>query len=137
MFLINRLKLIVILLTLFVTLGYAEAAYAGQLVFSGQNPAIFAGANPGNASVLMAGVKRPNDPRQSSLNGALSPSKIVEQSVLSQASSRINDQIFNSTPGSSGTFDLGGGSSIAYTNIAGVITLTVVNGQGTTVIGGF
>ena len=40
-------------------------ATASTLSYSGQNPAIFSGANPSNASVLLAGVNRPKDPKQS------------------------------------------------------------------------
>lgn len=135
----NRMnkKLVTCALGFFFSTVLTEESKAGPLTFTGQNPAIFAGANPGNASVLLAGVNRPSDPRQASLSSSLSPSRIVEQSVLSQASARINNTIFNSAPGASGSFDLGGGNMISYTNIAGIITLTVVNAQGTTVIGGF
>ncbi len=111
-------------------------AQASNLSYGGQNPAIFSGANPANSAALLSSVDRPKSTAMTA-NNTLSASSIVEQSVLSQASQKINDKIFNSAPGQSGTFDLGGGSTISYANVAGVVTLTVVDSHGITVIGGF
>ena len=126
-------------LSLYLLLSAAGAldARASEQVYQGQNPAIFAGANPANAGVLLEGVVKPNNPNAAASTAGLTASSVVEQSVLAQASQQINNQIFNSTPGQSGTFQLGDGSSISYQNVLGVISLTVTDSHGVTTIGGF
>ena len=101
---------------------------ASQLMFQGQNAGIFPSANPADTSQLMLSVAKPT---QSTATPSVSPSTLVEQSVLSQISSKIYQDIFNS-PSNSGSFDLGTGSTISYLKAGGNITITIydpVNGK--------
>lgn len=112
----------------------AQSAYAGNLIFRGQNAAIFPDANPGNTASLLASTVRPRDPKTIAPSVGLTPAQVVQQSVLGQISSQINSQIFDGNQGS-GTFDLGGGNIISYVRANGDIIITVVDPRtGTTTI---
>lgn len=120
------------LTALFVLLLSAGEALAGNLSYQGQNPAIFAGANPGNAAALMASVSRPKNPDLLSAGaGRLSSAELVQQAVLSQVSNQIYTQIFDNA-NVTGNFDLGDGNAISYLRTGGNLVITItdpVNGQ--------
>lgn len=91
-----------------------DASHASNIVFQGQNAALFPDANPSNNALMMMSVDRPSNPRTASATGKLNSATLIEQSVASQISAKIYNQIFTST-NTAGTFNLDNGSSIAYT----------------------
>ncbi|NBO18779.1 MAG: hypothetical protein EBV03_06060 [Proteobacteria bacterium] len=118
-------------LILFLSLFSADAQ-AGVLLFQPQNPAVFAGANPGGNAALLASTVRPKDPRTTSFGAnSLNVGLLVQQSVVGQISSKINDQIFNSAPGAFGSFPISG-YNIQYVNNGGVLTVTFTDANGAT-----
>lgn len=115
--------------------SFAAPAFAGPMVFQPQNSAIFADASLTGNSALLASTVRPKDPRSLVNTNPLTPERIVQQAVLGQISAKINDKIFSSNPGDVGSFNIGGGSTITYTNVGGQLEITFFNpGSGTTVI---
>jgi hypothetical protein len=107
---------------------YSTCAQASAVVFAGQNPAVFPGANPANASVLLASTNRPRDPAAAAAAaaGQLDPASVVQQSVLGQISAKINDQIFNGGQ-AAGSYDLGSGNLINYVRAGGNLTIYVTD----------
>jgi hypothetical protein len=98
-------------------------AIASELVFQGQNAALFPGANPSDTSALMNSVVKPNAPPATT--ATLSPSSLILQSVESQLSTEIYNGIFN-TSNASGTYNLGGGNSISFVRPGnGTIQITI------------
>lgn len=99
--------------------GWAEAS---AIVFEGQNAALFPGANPAANALLMASVNKPqNTGSPPAAPSLLSDSQILEQSVLSAATAKLENQIF---AGGSGSKDLGGGHTISWNTVGGVETIT-------------
>jgi hypothetical protein len=113
----------------------SNIASANPLTFTGQNAGIFPTANPSDTAAMMNSVVKPNNPNIVS-GTAVSSSQFILQSLESQISNKIFTTIENSAPGDAGTFALSDGSSIAYTNVAGTITVTITNASGvvTTVV---
>lgn len=107
------------------------SAQASNLTFQGQNAGLFPGANPSDTSVLMNSVAKPAvSPGSYSIN----PSTLIEQSILSQISSKIYNQIFQGTA-ASGYYDLGNGSTVSYARSGGYITINITSPtNGTTTI---
>jgi hypothetical protein len=113
---------------------FATNAQASQILFRGQNAGLFPDANPGAMGILMNSVDRPENPQLASALGGISPSTLVMQSVQSQISAEIKDQIFNGGA-ASGTFDLGGGSIISFIRAGGNVNITFIDPvHGTTTI---
>lgn len=112
--------------TAIVTGFIAHTAMAAPILFRPQNPAIFANAPINGNAALLSSVVRPDDPNVRAPSSALNPGRIVQQSVLGQVSSRINDQIFGGSE-LTGTFDLGDGSSIAYDRTGGILIINVID----------
>ncbi len=110
---------------------HSPAADASNLVFQGQNAGLFPGANPSDTSVLMNSVEKPT---AKSTISSISPATLIEQSIVSQISSKIyNDMFKGSAP--SGSYDLGGGNTISYLREGGYITVTITSpGNGTTTL---
>jgi len=118
--------------TAFLTFGCSTNTEASQLVFQGQNAALFPNANPADTAALMNSVHKPSQP--ASTLPVVSPATLIQQSVQSQISSKIYNDIFTGTS-ASGFYDLGGGSSIGYTRSGGYITISITNpANGTTTI---
>jgi hypothetical protein len=125
-----RARLALVLSAIFLTT--APAAFASELVFQGQNAGLFPNANPSDTAQLMLSTVRPNPPAVTI--PTLSPTQLVEQSVLGTVSTNITNQIFN-TSNASGNFNLGGGSTISYTRANGQVTITFTDpATGTTQI---
>lgn len=114
-----------------------NAAFASPIIFTGQNAALFSGANPADTTALMSSVVKPNDPNAAS-NASLTSQSLILQSVESQISSNISTQIFNTSNIGTHTFALGDGSSITYTRPgsggAGTVTITLVDTKGTSTV---
>ena len=111
--------------------GPSPIAYASNLTFQGQNAGLFSGANPSDTSILMNSVVKPTP---SSSIPTLSPATLIEQSIVSQISSKIYNDIFKGTA-ASGYYDLGGGNTISYTRSGGYITVNITSpGSGTTTL---
>ena len=111
--------------------SHTLAAEASNLTFQGQNAGLFPTANPSDTSVLMNSVAKPV---ATSTIPSISPATLIEQSIVSQISSKIYNQIFSGTA-ASGSYDLGGGNSISYTRSGGYITINITSpSNGTTTL---
>jgi hypothetical protein len=111
---------------------YAGAAVASPLTFRGQNAAIFPDAYSGNTSALMNSVPKPK--AKAATTPVIDPARLIQQSLQSQISSKIYNDIFNTTS-ASGSYDLGGGNLISYVRVGGNIEISITNPtNGTTVI---
>ncbi len=109
----------------------SPAAEASNLTFQGQNAGLFSTANPAGTSVLMNSVAKPV---ATSAYSSISSATMIQQSIVSQISVRIYNEIFKGS-GASGSYDLGGGNSISYLREGGYITVTITNpANGTTTL---
>ncbi|MBV8939861.1 MAG: hypothetical protein JO089_08520 [Alphaproteobacteria bacterium] len=104
----------------------ALPAYASTLTFEPQNAAIFSGANPSDQSLMLQSVVRPANPAVSAAATGISPASLILQSVESQISSKINNEIFNTT-NPSGSFDLGGGNKIDFVRTGGNVVINITD----------
>jgi hypothetical protein len=110
----------------------ADGASASELLFTGQNAALFPQANPADTAALMNSVHKPSPDTSSST--AVSASRLIQQSLESRISSKIYNDIFDSAE-ASGFYDLGNGSTISYVRAGGNITITINDpANGSTVI---
>lgn len=120
------------------TIIYAGAAAASPLTFRGQNAAIFPDAYSGNTSALMNSVPKPKAP--ATTTPVIDPARLIQQSLQSQISSKIYNDIFTTKDANgnllqSGNFDLGGGNLISFSRDDGNIQITITSpSTGTTVI---
>ena len=118
-------------LGLAVLVSHSPVAEASNLTFQGQNAGLFSTANPSDTSVLMNSVTKPV---VTSTIPSISPATLIEQSVVSQISSKIYNQIFTGTA-ASGSYDLGGGNTISYLRSGGYITIDITSpSNGTTTL---
>jgi len=109
----------------------SPSAEASNLVFQGQNAGLFSTANPAGTAVLMNSVTKPV---ATSTSSSISSATLIQQSIVSQLSMRIYNEIFKGS-GVSGYYDLGGGNSINYLREGGYITVTIINSKnGTTTL---
>ncbi len=104
-----------------VALSTPPAAIASNFTFQGQNAGLFPNANPSDIAILMNSVNKPT-----STPANLTTSALIQESVISQISTKMYNDIFNGTA-AAGYYDLGGGSSISFKRSAGYVTLTVVD----------
>ncbi len=112
-------------------LSHSPVADASNLTFQGQNAGLFPTANPSDTSVLMNSVSKPV---ATSTIPTINPATLIEQSVVSQISSKIYNQIFSGTA-VSGSYDLGGGNSINYLRSGGYVTINITSpSNGTTTL---
>lgn len=98
-----------------------SAAQASNFTFQGQNAALFPNTNPGNMSVFMNSVEKPP-----TKTDTVDPASMIEQSIISQLSSKIYNDIFKGTA-VSGYYDLGDGSAISYSRSAGSIKVDITD----------
>ena len=99
--------------------------------FQGQNAGLFSSANPSGTSLLMNSTPKP---KVSSSSSSINPATLIEQSVVSQISSKIYQDIFTGTA-ASGFYDLGGGNTITYLRSGGYVNVTITSpSNGTTTI---
>lgn len=111
--------------------GLFAAAEGSPLIFQGQNAGLFSTANPAGTAVLMNSVTKPV---ATSAASSISSATLIQQSIVSQLSMRIYNEIFKGS-GVSGYYDLGGGNSINYLREGGYITVTIINSKnGTTTL---
>ena len=110
-------------LGLAVLASHSPVAEASNLTFQGQNAGLFSTANPSDTSVLMNSVAKPV---VTSTIPSISPATLIEQSVVSQISSKIYNQIFSGTA-ASGSYDLGGGNTISYLRSGGYVTINITS----------
>lgn len=99
-----------------------SGAEASNFTFQGQNAALFPNTNPANMSVFMNSVEKPSTSTDQTVNTA----SMIQQSVISQISSKIYNDIFKGTA-VSGYYDLGDGSAISYSRSSGYITVDITN----------
>ena len=99
------------------------SAQAGSLIYQPMNNAIFPDAPGGGNAALLASAQRPQDPSAGGIGGGLTDSEILRQSILGQASSAINQEIFQGNAASGGPFALGNGSTVEYTRAGGFVTV--------------
>ena len=105
-----------------------SVADASNLTFQGQNAGLFSTANPSDTAVLMNSVAKP------AVTSSISSATLIEQSIISQISLKIYNEIFKGTA-ASGSYDLGGGNAISYMRSGGYITVKLTNpGNGTTTL---
>ncbi|MDR3425162.1 MAG: curli assembly protein CsgF [Alphaproteobacteria bacterium] len=110
---------------------WANASRASALVFQGQNAALFPNANPSDTAALMNSVVKPTSPTSTT---SINPGTLILQSVESQISSQIYNDIFSGSA-ASGYYNLGGGNTISYLRANGEITITIVDpSNGTTTL---
>lgn len=115
--------------TLFIS--HSPAATASNFTFQGQNAGLFSSANPSGTSLLMNSTPKP---KVSSSSSSINPATLIEQSVVSQISSKIYQDIFTGTA-ASGFYDLGGGNTITYLRSGGYVNVTITSpSNGTTTI---
>jgi hypothetical protein len=119
----GRVQRLVVFLCVAVSVSYAPSAVASSFTFQGQNAGLFPSANPSDTSVLMNSVSKPTT---ASTIPTITPASLIEQSIISQISTKIYNDIFKGTS-ASGYFDLGGGNTISYTRSGGYITVDIVN----------
>ena len=111
--------------------SHSSKAEASSFIFQGQNAGLFSSANPSDTSVLMNSVSKPV---ATSTIPTINPATLIEQSVVSQISSKIYNQIFSGTA-VSGSYDLGGGNSINYLRSGGYVTINITSpSNGTTTL---
>jgi len=116
------------LIGLAVLASHTLAAEASTLTFQGQNAGLFSSANPSDTSMLMNSVAKP------AVTSSISSATLIEQSIISQISLKIYNEIFKGTA-ASGSYDLGGGNAISYMRSGGYITVKLTNpGNGTTTL---
>ena len=96
-------------------------AEASNLTFQGQNAGLFSTANPSDTSVLMNSVVKPVV-----TSTPISSATMIEQSIISQLSSKIYNDIFKGSA-ASGSYDLGSGNSISYKRSGGYITVNIIS----------
>ncbi len=101
--------------------GLSAASEGSPLVFQGQNAGLFSTANPSDITVFMNSVAKPVATSSAS---SITPATQIQQSIVSQISSRIYNEIFKGSA-ASGYYDLGGGNSINYVREGGYITVTI------------
>ncbi len=107
-------------------------AHASPLVFQGQNAALFPGANPAGTATLMNSVDKPVAALPQT--PVADPARLIQQSLQSQISNKIYQDIFQSDA-ASGFYDLGGGSSIGFERTGGNVIINITNPtNGSTVI---
>ncbi|MEI7788709.1 MAG: hypothetical protein WCI23_08660 [Chlorobiaceae bacterium] len=128
----SRLKGRVVLragaLALALLASHSSKAEASSFIFQGQNAGLFSSANPSDTSVLMNSVSKPV------VTSSISSATLIEQSIVSQISLKIYNEIFKGSA-VSGSYDLGGGNSISYKRSSGYITVNLTNpGNGTTTL---
>ena len=108
--------------------SHTLAAEASNLTFQGQNAGLFPTANPSDTSVLMNSVAKPV------ATSSISSATLIEQSIVSQISLKVYNEIFKGTA-ASGSYDLGGGNSISYKRSGGYITVNITSpSNGTTTL---
>ena len=108
--------------------SHSSKAEASIFIFQGQNAGLFSSANPSDTSVLMNSVSKPV------VTSSISSATLIEQSIVSQISLKIYNEIFKGSA-VSGSYDLGGGNSISYKRSSGYITVNLTNpGNGTTTL---
>lgn len=105
-------------------------AHASSMMYVPQNGAIFSNANPNGQALLQASAPRPYDPKSASFSSGLTDAEILKQSILAQASSAINNEIFNGIS-PQGTFPLGDGSTVSYVRNGAMVTITFTAANGT------
>ena len=137
---INRLyptrpiKITTALLSAVCVIALFSSASASNLTFQGQNAALFPGANPADTSMLMNSVPKPSSSSSAPTIPTVNPATLVEQSLESQISSKIYNDIFTGS-NASGFFNLGDGNTINYLRSGGDVTITIVSPtSGTTTI---
>lgn len=109
-------------------------AQASSLVYQPMNSAIFPDAPPGGNGALLASTVRPSDPNSGRGVGGLTDTEILRQSILGQAASAINQEIFHGSAAFGGPFDLGNGSFVSYTRAGGMVTVTLTDAGGRTTV---
>ena len=108
--------------------SHSSKAEASSFIFQGQNAGLFSSANPSDTSVLMNSVSKPV------VTSSISSATLIEQSIVSQISLKIYNEMFKGSA-VSGSYDLGGGNSISYKRSSGYITVNLTNpGNGTTTL---
>jgi hypothetical protein len=121
-----------ITLGLVISAGFYNTSMASTLLFEPKNPAFFSNTNNASIGQLMNSVRRPEAPTPST--PALSTADIIQQGVLSQISTKINNDIFN-TSNPTGSYDLGNGNRVSFVRTGGNVVITIINATtGTTVI---
>jgi curli production assembly/transport component CsgF len=117
---------------------FPAIAGASSMTYTPINPNF--GGNPNNASGLMASAtaQRQFEKKATSTSGtSRSLSNLVLNGVASQLTNEITNRILDASSQDSGSFSLGDGSTISYTqdDIGGTATVTIVgqDGQITTV----
>ncbi|MCE1273219.1 MAG: curli assembly protein CsgF [Chlorobiales bacterium] len=101
--------------------GMPSGTLASNFTFQGQNAALFPNTNPGNMSVFMNSVEKPPTKTET-----VNPASMIEQSIISQLSSKIYNDIFKGAA-VSGYYDLGDGSAISYSRNAGTIKVDITD----------
>ena len=108
-----------------------SVADASNLTFQGQNAGLFSTANPSDTAVLMNSVAKPT---ANTVTPSISPSTLVEQSIISQISTKIYNDLFKGSA-ASGSYDLGGGNRISYVRSGGYVTVDITSpSNGTTTL---
>jgi len=110
----------------------AAVVQASPLVFAPNNGAVFSDANPnGNALILATVVKPKNTGETPEAAGAFGgiddPAVALQQSILSQVSAQINNQIFNCGANckTQDTIQVNGNSILSYsTDVNGNLILS-------------
>ena len=102
------------------------SASASQILFDPKNTAFFSGVNPASTSALLSSVVRPEKPSSSSGYQSSSPGDLVMNNVAAQISTKITNDIFNGI-NSAGTYDLGDGNLISFTNNGKDIGITIIS----------
>jgi len=114
-----------------VLVNLSSVANASPFTFQGQNSALFPGSNPYGLSSMMNSVTKPEV--TSSLS-SINPARLIQQSIISQISSKIYNDMFKGSA-TSGSYDLGGGNAISYLRSDGYITITITSpDNGTTTL---
>lgn len=90
----RSLKKIAVLTLVMWPLGL-NTSFASPLLFEGKNIALFSGANPGSLAALKDTVIRPADPSAARTTSASSAADLIQRSIISQISTTINNQIFD------------------------------------------
>ncbi len=111
-----------------------NVAFSSQLTFEGANPGLFSTASPHGLAALMSSVVKPTNPASTATQSSVSSTDLIQRGILSQISTKINNQIFN-TANKSGSYDLGDGNQVSFIRTGGNIVITLTDAKtGTTVI---
>lgn len=116
-----------------IALCVAVSTNASELVFQGQNAALFPGANPNDTALMMQSVPKPSADTSSAQS--ISTSSLVLQALQSQVSAQIFNSIFGSSATPTGDANLGGGNLIHWEHdISGNINITFTAPNGTATV---